>query len=189
MKKRIAIPNSTSISKQKNQSRHARFQALRWMSQRFPQAFNIENNIHALQLGMMQELLNYADEAEAAGISKAKLREALVIFTRRLDYLACLKAQGPRINLLGEVVGYVTVEEANMAAVKIKKWIEKCQKHQRRSKLSKDYDWDPVMAREPYSEQVKAQKPVEIVIKSKAAKTLDANAVNRLRLKLGLSSS
>jgi ProP effector len=190
VKRKILIPTSPLMMKQKNQSRHARLQALRWVIQRFPNAFNTDTHINALQLGIMQELLKYADEAQAFGISKAKLREALVVFTRRLDYLACLKAQGPRVNLEGEIVGVVSEDEAKNAASKIKKLIEKSQKHQRKNKLKdQDFDFQPMREFYPAHFEAKAQKSVEVVIKSKTSKTLDLNAVNRLRSKLGLSNA
>jgi ProP effector len=190
MKKKITSISSTVVIKQKNQSRNARLHALNWMSQRFPQAFATENSIHALKIGILHELLQYADEAQKLGISKAKLREALVVFTRRLDYLACLKAQGPRINLFGEIAGEVSPEEANNAASKIKKMVEKNYKHQKRIK-PRELDFESYQQRDSFSsyQEAKSPKSVEVVIKTKSSKTLDPNAINRLRSKLGLSSS
>lgn len=190
MRKKITAESSGVVMKQKNQSRYARLQALRWITQRFPDAFDTENRIQALKIGILQELLQYADEAEKAGISRAKLREALVVFTRRLDYLACLKAQGPRINLKGEIVGKVSLEEAQNAAIKIKKMIEKNHKHQKRTK-TRELDFESQSHRDvfPSYQEVKPQKSVEVVIKTKTTKTLDPNAINRLRSKLGLASS
>jgi len=174
--------------KQRHVSRYARQEALKWLIARFPKAFCTDSSIHALQLGMMDEVLKYADEAKQQGISKSKLREALVMFTRRLDYLACLKAQGERINLDGKVVGVVSAEEAEQAALKIKKRIEKYQKHQRFSRVNSSNfltfpDHDITLA--PMELQ-KPQKAVEVVIKTKSSKSIDPSAVSRLRSKLGL---
>lgn len=68
----------------------------------------------------MSDILQHAEKAEQVGISKSKLREAVVLFTRRLDYLACLKAREVRIDLHGNPVAEVTEEEAEHASMKIK---------------------------------------------------------------------
>ena len=185
-RKKNRLETSRLMVKQRNLSHHARLQALKWLSTRFPKAFCTETSIHALQLGMMEVLLAHADEAQSHGISKSKLREALVMFTHRLDYLACLKAQGPRINLEGEVVGEVTLEEAQNAAQKIKKHIDKNHRHQRiRASHSNHTPVEPEMRYAP-GETTKAAKTVEVVIKTKSPKSIDPTAIHRLRSKLGL---
>lgn len=49
-----------------------------------------------------------------------------MLFTRRLDYLACLKLREMRIDLQGNDVGEVSAEEAEYAAAKIKNVLKKC---------------------------------------------------------------
>ena len=51
---------------------------------------------------------------------KGKLREAVVLFTRRLDYLTCLKAREMRIDLEGNIAGEVTEERLRMLLLKLK---------------------------------------------------------------------
>lgn len=188
-RKKNSLETSRLMVKQRNLSHYARLQALKWLSTRFPKAFCTETSIHALQLGMMEVLLAYADEAKLQGISKSKLREALVMFTHRLDYLACLKAQGPRINLEGEVVGEVSPEEAQNAAQKIKKHIEKNHRQQRNRANHSNYSpVEPEMRYAPV-EATKVAKTVEVVIKTKSAKPIDPTAIHRLRSKLGLPIS
>ncbi|MDQ5884832.1 MAG: ProP effector [Pseudomonadota bacterium] len=173
--------------KQKSRCRLSRQKALGWLTTRFPKAFDTSEQIFPLSIGIMNEILEHAEEAAQQGISKAKLREAVVIFTRRLDYLASLKAMGLRVNLLGEPCGEVTEEEAHLAAQKIKKRIEKSLKNQRKIAVeapvrsyymaeSRSYD----VHHEP-----KIKKP-EIVFKTKSVKSIDPTAVERLKSKLGL---
>lgn len=173
--------------KQKSRCRLSRQKALGWLTARFPKAFDTSEQIFPLGIGIMNEILGYAEEAAQQGISKAKLREAVVIFTRRLDYLASLKAKGIRINLLGEPCGEVTEEEANLAAQKIKKRIEKSLKNQR--KMAIEAPVRPYYFSEPRAYDVnhepKIKKP-EIVFKSKSVKSIDPSAVERLKSKLGL---
>lgn len=81
MRKDQLHPQTQKInSKQKHKSREAKYEALAWLSNRFPKAFNTELHIQALKIGIMDDILNYASEAEKDGISKAKLREAVVVF-------------------------------------------------------------------------------------------------------------
>ncbi|HBI21287.1 MAG TPA: activator of prop osmoprotectant transporter, partial [Legionella sp.] len=72
----------------------------------------------------------------AAGISNSKLREAVVLFTRRIDYLTCLKAREMRVDLNGNPVAQVTEAEASLAAAKIKKRVEKSAKNARKNAIS-----------------------------------------------------
>ena len=173
--------------KQKMRSRLLRQKALGWLKERFPKAFDTTEQIFPLSIGIMDEILLYANEAETQGISKAKLREAVVIFTRRLDYLASLKAKGIRVNLNGEPCGEVTEEESILAAQKIKKRIEKTVKIQRKQTVE-------IAARPYYSSELRSYdvhqeetiKKPEIVFKTKSVKSIDPSAVERLKSKLGL---
>ena len=81
----------------------------------------------------MDDILIHADSAAAAGLSKSKLREAVVLFTRRIDYLTCLKAREIRIDLQGIPGAPVTPEEAELATLKIKKRVEKGAKNARKA--------------------------------------------------------
>jgi hypothetical protein len=73
---------------------------------------------------LMSRILRHAEQAMVCGISKSKLREAVVLYTRRLDYLACLKARELRVDLMGNPSIQVSEEDAERAALKIKKRIE-----------------------------------------------------------------
>lgn len=109
-----------------------------------------------------------------------------MFFTRRLDYLACLKSPGFRINLEGEAVEPISEEDRQKAALKIKKRIEKSIKKQ------KEVNMEPIesindsrnfrVEREPM-----VSKKIEVIFKNKISKSVDPDAVERLKSKLGLS--
>lgn len=219
MRKQELHPRTAVINKaQKNQSKKARSEALTWLAANFPAAFDNSLRICPLKTGIMDDLLQYADKAAEAGISKSKLREAVVLFTRRLDYLTCLKAREMRIDLQGNVVSEVTDEEAEHAAAKIKKRVEKSVRNARKilaakpaanttpssagySTKSTAYsspgsatdDYLPTYpARAPYSSQNAAtasNRTAAVVVKHKTTRQYDPSAVARLKEKLGLSRS
>ena len=200
---RTAILNKT----QKNQSKKARNEALLWLAATFPKVFDNSLHIRPLKIGIMNDVLAYADKAAEAGISKSKLREAVVLFTRRIDYLTCLKAREMRVDLTGAPTEMVTEEEAEKAATKIKKRIEKSARNARKAapvKTSSSYskpsshginqtpDFIPYPERTPaFSAQNALVQPqrsaAAIVVKHKTSRQFDPDAVARLKEKLGLS--
>ncbi len=192
MKKNQLHPRTAIINvKQKNHCRLARLKALQWLAERFPKAFDAREEIHPLSIGVMNDILRYAQEAELAGISKSKLRQAIVVFTRRIDYLASLKSGGIRVDLHGEICGVVTEEQAAAAALKIKKRVEKSIRNQKRSAFLGAQT--ARVAAEPFKykhferESEFVPKKTEIVFKNKTTKAVDPNAVERLKSKLGLT--
>lgn len=198
MRKQPLHPRTASVNnKQKITSKHARHAALQWLAQQFPEAFDSKECIRPLKLGVMKDVLAYAEEAARAGISKSKLREAIVVFTRRIDYLACLKAQEMRIDLMGQPTTQVTAEEAEKAAAKIKKRIEKTIKNTHRPAASPAKA--PAAAAAPrltphhypepavFHHAVETPKRAMPSITVKPARSYDPQAVARLKAKLGLS--
>lgn len=207
MGKQELHPRTVVINKkQKNQAKKTRNDALLWLAKTFPCAFDNSLSIQPLKLGIMADILAHQDKAAAAGISKSKLREAVVLFARRLDYLTCLKAREMRIDLDGTPVSPVTEEEANRAAEKIKKRIEKTIKNARQSLNSKPRSingskssdnkpsleesdsegWDDCV----YNGQKSVTAPARtasVMIKHKSSRVYDPEAVARLKEKLGLS--
>lgn len=205
MRKQVLHPRTAVINqKQKNTSKNCRLEALQWLQHTFPEAFDNRCKIRPLNVGIMKDILAYADKAAEVGISKSKLREAVVLFTRRLDYLACLKARDSRIDLFGNPVTPVSLEEAEAAAVKIKKRVEKSIKNARkmtsdvtepvRSKTAKSA---PVTQISAYSERSQAyaaipidtQSPrvASVIVTHKPSRQYDPAVVARLKEKLGLS--
>lgn len=166
----------------------------------------------------MDDILQHADEAMEAGISKSKLREAVVLFTRRLDYLACLKLREQRVDLQGNPVCEVTQEEAEYAASKIKKRVDNSARNARKliaalsamptaplgqsssamnarstnkptfSESNEDY-LPTYPARAPVFNSPQPARAAAVVVKHKTTRSFDPNAVARLKEKLGLSRS
>ena len=207
MRKQELHPRTAVINqKQKNMSKKARLDALCWLADTFPNVFDNTIRIQPLSLGIMADILAHADSA-AAGISKSKLREAVVLFTRRIDYLTCLKAREMRIDLNGNPVAQVTEEEALLAAAKIKKRVEKSAKNSRKnlsSALPVKLPYSPRQVNQPtqefvpsyperapaYSVQnsiVPAARAATVTITHKQTRQYDPDAVARLKEKLGLS--
>lgn len=205
-------PRTEIINKhQKNHSKNARNKALGWLAARFPKAFNNTISIQPLKLGIMNDILTFSEEAEAAGISKSKLREAVVVFTRRIDYLTALKAREMRIDLNGNPVEPVSEEDAERATAKIKKRVEKSAKNARKKTNSKasGYSHPTAFRATPqtkytsvqtansygeereyesaYSNHSVAQPTPAVVVKHKSSRHYDPDAVARLKEKLGLS--
>ena len=208
MRRQQLHPRTAIINKnQKNKSKKARLEALKWLATKFPFAFDNRVRIQPLKRGILDDILSYAEEAAAEGISKSKLREAVVVFTRRIDYLASLKAKDNRIDLFGNLCGEVTEEEAAHAAAKIKRKVEKSGKSARKSIKSTAYRSPNSMAAGSFSYESNPNFPEKeqapsgnfvtpvmsmgksssTVIKRKSAKTYDPSAVARLKEKLGLA--
>lgn len=192
-------PRTVIINKkQKIQAKKTRNEALIWLAKTFPCAFDNTTSIQPLKLGIMADILAYEEQAKAAGISKSKLREAVVIFARRLDYLTCLKAREMRIDLAGNPVGPVTEEEANRAAEKIKKRIEKSVQNSRKTLTNKpkidsgvnSTDYKNYVSDEEAADEdriIPTTRTASVMIKRKVSRVYDPEAVARLKEKLGLS--
>ena len=213
MRRQELHPRTAVINKsQKNQSKMARNDALIWLAATFPLAFDNTLSINPLKVGIIDDVLLHADQAAEAGISRSKLREALVLFTRRIDYLTCLKAREMRVDLQGNPVEMVTEDDAEKASLKIKKRIEKCVRNARKtldSKAPNHYGVRPAtpkvtdlpmsymnnesnphyVERAPmYSSQSAIPaKASAVIVKHKGARQYDPEAVARLKEKLGLS--
>ncbi|KTD04764.1 ProQ/FinO family protein [Fluoribacter gormanii] len=220
MRKQELHPRTAVINKaQKIKSKKARTDALLWLAAHFPAAFDNSLRIRPLKVGIMDDILQHADEAEAAGISKSKLREAVVLFTRRLDYLACLKLREMRVDLHGNDVAEVTEEEAEHAATKIRKRVEKSVRNARKTQVEKTtHQTSSAQQSSAFQSQITGQsstpteahfptypvrsstyntlntpaQPVRttaVVVKNKTTRQYDPDAVARLKEKLGLSRS
>jgi ProP effector len=205
MKNQALHPRTEGINRsQKHQSKLSRTDALSWLAQKFPLAFDNTTRIMPLKTGIMHDILAYSEEALALGYSKSKLRQAVVLFTRRVDYLACLKAKEMRVDLQGEPFEAVSEEDAEKAATKIKRRVEKSARNARKNlagKIPPYYQTKPApSSNQPsfpkyperstgFSAQIASvapQRPM-VTVKHKATRAYDPEAVARLKEKLGLS--
>lgn len=194
---RYFMPALLLHTKEKHFSKMKRQEALDWLANKFPDAFNNQTRIRPLKVGIMKDIMNYADEAFAAGISKSKLREAVVLYTRRIDYLTCLKSKEQRIDLFGQPDNFVTEDEATRAAIKIKTRVEKATKHahQNNTKKPASFHRSNTNIKESTSSRPKEyaasstqqRSNPSIIIKRKFQRTEESTAVTRLKEKLDLS--
>jgi ProP effector len=194
MRKQILHPRTAAINqKQKNQSKKNRLDALHWLQTTFPAAFDNRTQIRPLNVGIIHDILHYADKSDGLTVSKSKLREAVVLYTRRLDYLACLKARELRIDLWGNVSVPVSEEEAEAAALKIKKRVEKSIKNAKKlSTIVPDQNSQAkimIMSSTNESDRFIADTitPRSVSVIRKQSRTYDPEVVARLKEKLGLS--
>ena len=130
----------------------------------------------------------------------------MVIFTRRVDYLTCLKAREMRVDLAGNPVAQVSEEEANLAAMKIKRRVEKSSKNARKVLATKASSHNHFVFNDQIKYQAEHQnsllgsddassyraqsslpRAAPVVIKHKSTRAYDPDAVARLKEKLGLS--
>lgn len=205
MRRQELHPHTAVINRaQKLQSKKSRHDALQWLASQFPKAFDNTIKIQPLKTGIMNDILLHSEKAALAGFSKSKLREAVVIYTRRIDYLACLKARDLRVNLEGQPVGEVTEEEAERAANKIKKRIEKSLRNSRKTTIrrpaapkasnvsaqqsnSSMSSLHQIERKPLYSmyDGITLPKPPPI-IKHKSSRQFDPDAVARIKQRLGL---
>jgi ProP effector len=196
MRKQILHPRTAAINqKQKNQSKKCRLDALHWLQNKFPAAFDNRTQIRPLNIGIMSDILQHAEQAHALGISKSKLREAVVLYTRRLDYLACLKAREFRVDLLGNPSVTVSEEEAECAAVKIKKRVEKSIKNSKKlshtgAEVNSNVKIMPVSSRiETDRLNIESATTRTVAISHKQNRAYDPQVVARLKEKLGLTQA
>jgi len=203
MKNQTLHPHTAAINhKQKIHATLARLDALNWLTETFPKAFDNTCSIQPLKIGILHDILAHAEQAQSAGISKSKLRQAVVVFTRRIDYLACIKAREMRVDLEGNPVARVTEEEAEHASSKIKRRVEKSAKNARKTIDSqtpnpikpKYRSTFPTSAspREPefrssFSAQPAPTRASSVIVKRKSVRAFDPSAVARLKEKLGLA--
>lgn len=111
--------------KQQHQRLVARQQALQWLAEHFPAAFDTQKTIAPLKIGILKDILEAHSKLEARTVSISKLREALRFFTRRLDYLTTLKVQEMRIDLFGNPISRVSDAEAKQAQYRIRKIVHR----------------------------------------------------------------
>ncbi len=183
--------------KQKNKSKQAKMDALTWLAKTFPAAFDNSNKILPLKIGIIDDILSYEEDINAKGISKSKLRQAVAIYTRRIDYLVCLKAKEFRVDLQGNPISAVTEEEAQKAALRLKKHIEYNKSSREQESLIVE---EPVMKSKSFyvssqslyqdinedSEQSNVMASKGPSIKHKAKRNFDPELVARLKEKLGI---
>lgn len=90
-------------------------ETLQWLGKQFPQAFCLKKprplkiNIHH---DVFEQLLVFKNAP-----SKKKIREAITFYTRTNDYLFSVTKNQQRVDLAGRLVGKITEEQVEFAAI------------------------------------------------------------------------
>ena len=110
------------MKRYENSSRQEMDEVIQWLHENFPQSFPREvKSIKPLQLGVMDELLDFFYRLDHRPFSKKKLRSGLNYYTTSPKYLLSQKLGQPRVNLYGEAVELVTEAQAEYAKEKHEK--------------------------------------------------------------------
>ena len=187
------------------QSNSARVDTLKWLAKNFPDAFDTQTRVRPLKKGIMQDIFDFIEDKDDVSISKSKLRETVVMFARRMEYLVCLKCRNDRIDLNGEFAGKVTIEESELAAKKIKKHlhdsIEKNTFDEHKESTHDKYNTlddrnrhhsypnsasHPISSNSFPNENAAAKPQTQVIIKHKISRRIDPEAVSRMKEKLGI---
>ena len=189
-------------------SNQAKIEALNWLSQTFPEAFNTEHRVRPLKKGIMDDIFAYLDDKPECDFSRSKLREAVVMFTRRMEYLVCLKCRNNRIDLQGKFTGEVSEEEAENAVEKIKIYTsdgyeKNKQAHRHLVREPRKAAFEPKQNPQTFTAPAHPPQMVsdnglasavstpdiktQVTIKRKIAKKIDPEAVARMKAKLGIA--
>lgn len=201
-------PTTKEVNKRQIElSNKAKIEALEWLASTFPEAFNTESRVRPLKKGIMDDIFAYLDKNPEPDLSRSKLREAVVMFTRRMEYLVCLKCRNDRIDLEGNFASEVTEEEAEQAVSKIKGSMhDASDKYKRASNFSTR---EPRKASFNSPHSATTMPPImhegstlvaasssacmpktvhtQVTIKRKIAKRIDPEAVARMKAKLGIT--
>ena len=110
------------MKRNEHSSRREMDDVIQWLHENFPLSFPRElKSIKPLQLGVMDELLDFFYRLEHRPFSKKKLRSGLNFYTTSPRYLLSQKQGEPRVNLYGEQVELVTESQAEYAREKYDK--------------------------------------------------------------------
>ncbi len=207
-------PTTVDVNRRQiEQSNKSRVDTLKWLAETFPEAFDTEVRVRPLKKGIMQDIFDYLEDKPDNSISNSKLRETVVMFARRMEYLVCLKCRNDRVDLNGKFAGEVTLEESELAAQKIKQHLHnsierntsedaKFDKSYSKAKPKpyfKDKSLDNISARPTYrnddssmmsaaqsSASTTASTQTQVTIKRKISKRIDPEAVARFKAKLDI---
>ncbi len=182
---RTSNPNKA----QKFQSKKACLDALSWLSKTFPEAFDTEFRVRPLKVGIMADILQYVEENNITDVSKSKLRQAVVMFTRRMEYLVCVKAREDRIDLSGKAVEAVSAEDANRAANRIRERMDKMvREKQQPAKTTIKTETEYPMSSAAPQVATETRTTTEVMVKRKSTRRFDPEAVARLKAKLKIAN-
>ena len=109
----------------KNTERNEHKLIISWFKEQFPKAFPLRaSDVRPLQLGIMDEILDYYDRLDYPPYSKKKLRAALNYYTASPSYLKTQVPGAMRVDLFGFDVEPVSESQAEYAKDRHQKYLE-----------------------------------------------------------------
>lgn len=104
------------MNQHKIEEKKEKLHIIDWLVEHFPNAFfKKSSQIKPLQIGIFDEIIAFYERLDTPPFSKKALREALSYYSASPAYLNCQKPESVRIDLYGNEVDTVTVEQANYA--------------------------------------------------------------------------
>jgi ProP effector len=94
-----------------------------YLAEKFPECFSIKGPVKPLKIGIFQDLAEKLNDDET--VSKTRLRQALRHYTSSWRYLKMIKVGTSRVNIEGNAVAEIDIEQANYATKTLKESQEK----------------------------------------------------------------
>jgi ProP effector len=93
-----------------------KLQIIDWLIESFPNAFFKKGNqIKPLKIGIFDDIIDFYERLDSPPFSKKSLREGLSYYSSSPAYLICQKEGAARLDVYGNEVDVVTLEQAKYA--------------------------------------------------------------------------
>ena len=93
-----------------------KIQIVDWLIEYFPNAFFKKGNqIKPLKIGIFDDIIDFYERIDSPPFSKKTLRDGLSYYSASPAYLMCQKENAARIDIYGNEVDVVTLEQAKYA--------------------------------------------------------------------------
>ena len=100
----------------KDSAKKDKLQTIDWLMENFPAAFFKKGrDVKPLKVGIFDDIIDFYERLDAPPFSKKALREALNYYSASPAYLSCQKADTARVDLYGNEVDVVTIDQAKYA--------------------------------------------------------------------------
>lgn len=104
------------MTQQNESDKKDKLQIIDWLIEHFPNAFFKKGNqVKPLQIGILDEIIDFYERLDSPPFSKKALREALSYYSSSPAYLNCQKPNTARVDLFGTEVDIVTEDQAKYA--------------------------------------------------------------------------
>lgn len=97
-----------------------------WLIEHFPSAFfKKSHGVKPLKIGIFEDLIDFYERLDSPSFSKKSLKEALNYYSGSPAYLKCQKLHAARVDLYGNEVDTVTLEQAQYAQLRFQSRYQK----------------------------------------------------------------